>query len=138
MFGCAAPRKPNKAVEATAIKFSGEIGTLRAVPHLCVRRLYSIKHGWYWGEMIEPDPERKLHQIRSLIACPGWTEWLAPVLRERQEAIKEELLGDLTEKETAALRVEYATLKRVLSRPEQAQAQMVRRPEPAPAGNGAV
>lgn len=35
--GCAAPRKPNKAVEATAIKSSVEVGVLRAVPHLSGR-----------------------------------------------------------------------------------------------------
>ena len=88
--------------------------------------------------MIETDPERKLRQIRGLIECDGWKNWLAPVLRERQEAIKEELLADLEETATAALRVEYRTIKRILERPEQAQAQMVKRADPVPVGNGSV
>ena len=38
--------RPNKTVEATAIKFLVEVGVLRAVPHLCVRqRSHGAKRG---------------------------------------------------------------------------------------------
>ena len=33
-FGCAAPQRSNKTVEATAIKSLVKVGVLRAVPHL--------------------------------------------------------------------------------------------------------
>ena len=88
--------------------------------------------------MIDSDPEKKLRQVRSLIECDGWKNWLGPVLRDRMEAIKVELLAGLTDQETAALRVEYRVLKGILERPEQRQRELVRRGPAEMAGNGAV
>lgn len=91
---------------------------------------------WWW--MIEPDPEKRLKQIESLELCPGWSAWMVPLHRERMEAIKEELLADLGEAETARLRQEYRWIKGLLGRPAAAKGPLLRKPAGPVAGNGAV
>lgn len=83
-------------------------------------------------------PDKKLAAIAALEACPGWKDWLAPALRERMDAIKELLVAEQPEGETAQLRQEHGFLKAVLAKPEQTRAQLLARPAGPPVGNGAV
>ena len=69
--------------------------------------------------------ETTARNIQSLLNSPGWKDWLAPLLRDLKEKIKEDLLNEfLNEADSTKLRARYQLLTEIESKPAVHLAQM--------------